>query len=305
MVVETGSEKITITNTKAGYHLQKTLADEVEYHGIGVHSGKEIVVTVKPAKVNNGIIFRRTDLPGTLDIRALFKLVVDTSLATVIGNNGAIVSTIEHLMAAFAGLGIDNALVEINDYEVPVMDGSAKEFAAGFLKTGIKEQSAPKQFFVVKDTIKISQGDKYVAVYPEKSRKITCIVDFDHPLIGKQEYVFDPDVDDFKEQISCARTFGFIRDIEYLKKFSLGRGGSLDNAIIIDKDKILNEDGLRYKDEFVRHKLLDSLGDFSLLGMPIMGHIKTYKSGHALNHLFVKKFLEQSDKWETSSVKQD
>ncbi len=285
--------------------MQKTLAEQVVCCGVGVHSGKETIVTIKPASVNHGIVFRRIDLPGMYDIQALFKLVVDTSLATVIGTNGAIVSTIEHLMAAFAGLGIDNALVEINDYEVPVMDGSAKEFAAGFIKAGIIEQEAPKQFFVVKEPIKLLEDDKFVVVYPEESRKITCLVDFDHPLIGEQEFVFDPDTDNFKEQISCARTFGFIRDIEYLKKFGLGKGGSLDNAIIIDNDKILNKDGLRYEDEFVRHKLLDSLGDFSLLGMPIMGHIKTYKSGHALNHLFVKKFLQESDKWETCSVRKD
>ncbi len=273
--------------------------------GIGVHSGKEAIIKVKPAPVNHGIVFRRTDLPGLYDIQALFKLVVDTSLATVIGMNGAIVSTIEHLMATFAGLGIDNALIEINDYEVPVMDGSSREFALSFLEAGIEEQKAPKHFFVVKEPIKILEDDKFVVAYPEKTRKITCIVDFDHPLIGKQEFSFDPDVDNFTEEISCARTFGFIRDIEYLKKFGLGKGGSLDNAIIIDNDKILNQDGLRYEDEVVRHKLLDSLGDFSLLGMPIMGHIKTYKSGHALNHLFIKKFLDEKDKWETCPVKKD
>ncbi len=285
--------------------MQKTLAQEVVCRGVGVHSGKEAIVNIKPAPVNNGIVFRRIDLPGMCDIQALFKLVVDTSLATVIGTNGAIVSTIEHLMAAFAGLRIDNALVEINDYEVPVMDGSAKEFASSFLKAGIIEQEAPKHFFVVKEPIKLLEDDKFVVAYPEKSRKITCIVDFDHPLIGEQEFVFDPDTDNFEEEISSARTFGFIRDIEYLKKFGLGKGGSLDNAIIIDNDKILNKDGLRYENEFVRHKLLDSLGDFSLLGMPIMGHIKTYKSGHALNHLFVKKFLEEKDKWETCPVRKD
>ena len=285
--------------------MQKTLAQEVVCSGVGVHSGKDTIITIKPALVNNGIVFRRIDLPGMHDIQALFKLVVDTSLATVIGTNGAIVSTIEHLMAAFAGLGIDNALVEINNYEVPVMDGSSKEFASNFIKAGIVEQESPKQFFVVKEPIKLLEDDKFVVAYPEQSRKITCIVDFDHPLIGEQEFVFDPDINDFEEEISSARTFGFIRDIEYLKKFGLGKGGSLDNAIIIDKDKILNKDGLRYEDEFVRHKLLDSLGDFSLLGMPIMGHIKTYKSGHALNHLFVKKFLEEKDKWETCPVRKD
>lgn len=285
--------------------MQQTLAQEVVCCGIGVHSGKETTITIKPAQVNHGIAFRRTDLPGMYDIQALFKRVVDTSLATVLGANGAIVSTIEHLMAAFAGLGIDNALVEINDYEVPVMDGSAKEFVSSFVKAGIEEQQTPKQFFVVKEPIKLSDGDKYVVVYPEKSRRITCLVDFDHHLIGEQEFVFDPDTDNFEEEISGARTFGFMKDIEYLKKFGLGKGGSLDNAIIIDKDKILNKEGLRYKDEFVRHKLLDSLGDFSLLGMPIMGHIKTYKSGHALNHLFIKKFLQEKSKWETCSVKKE
>lgn len=283
--------------------MQKTLAKEVVCRGVGVHSGKDTTITIKPAPVNNGIVFRRIDLPGNYDIQALFKLVVDTSLATVIGTNGAIVSTIEHLMASFAGFGIDNALVEINDYEVPVMDGSAREFASSFKKVGIIEQESPKQFFVVKEPIKLLEDDKFVVVYPENSRKITCLVDFDHPLIGAQEFVFDPDKDDFEQEISSARTFGFIRDIEYLKKFGLGKGGSLDNAIIIDNDKILNKDGLRCEDEFVKHKLLDSLGDFSLLGMPIMGHIKTYKSGHALNHLFVKKFLGESDKWETCPVK--
>ncbi len=283
--------------------MQRTLAQKVVCHGVGVHSGRETTITIKPAMVNHGIVFKRTDLPGMPAIQALFKLVVDTSLATVIGSNGAIVSTIEHLMAAFAGLGIDNALVEINDYEVPVMDGSAKEFTSSFVRVGIKEQEAPKQFFVVKKSVKVSDGDKYVAVYPEKSRKITCFVDFDHPLIGEHEFVFDPDIDNFVKEVSCARTFGFMRDLEYLKKFGLGKGGSLDNAIVIDKDKILNKEGLRYKDEFVRHKLLDSLGDFSLLGMPIVGHIKSYKSGHALNHLFIKKFLKQQNNWDTGPVK--
>ncbi len=165
--------------------------------------------------------------------------------------------------------------------------------------TGIVEQNSPKHFFIIKKPIEVTQGDKSVIVYPEPCFKITCKIDFDHPLIGKQELFFDLSIDDFESKISNARTFGFIQDLELLKKFSLGKGGSLDNAIIIDKDRILNDEGLRYPDEFVRHKLLDSLGDFSLLGMPIQGHIVTHKSGHTLNHLFIKKFLDNKDAWET------
>lgn len=278
---------------------QKTLLKPVSFSGVGVHSGKQTKITIRPAPENHGIKFRRVDLPGTQDLPALFKLVVDTSLATVLGTNGAIVSTIEHLMACFAGLGIDNALVEIDDYEVPIMDGSAKIFTRLIKEAGTTEQNAPKQCFIIKQTMGVEENDKSVIATPAACFKITCRIDFDHPLIGKQEVTFDPLENDFEKEISKARTFGFIKDIELLKKFSLGKGGSLDNAIIIDKDRILNEEGLRYPDEFVRHKLLDSLGDFSLLGMPIQGHIETNKSGHTLNHLFIKNFLENKDAWET------
>ncbi|MCD4674441.1 MAG: UDP-3-O-acyl-N-acetylglucosamine deacetylase [Desulfobacula sp.] len=285
------------------YFLQKTLSQAISVSGTGVHSGKQMHLTIKPAPENHGIKFRRVDLPGTQDIQALFKLVVDTSLATVLGTNGAIVSTIEHLMASFAGLGIDNALVEIDDYEIPILDGSAKVFTQLIENAGIVEQAAPKHFLIVKKPIKVIDNDKSVIVYPEPCFKITCRIDFSHPLIGKQEITFDRAKNNFEKEISRARTFGFIQDLELLKKFSLGKGGSLDNAIIIDKDRILNEEGLRYPDEFVRHKLLDSLGDFSLLGMQIQGHIVTHKSGHTLNHLFIEKFLENKDAWETGPAK--
>ncbi|MCD4722767.1 MAG: UDP-3-O-acyl-N-acetylglucosamine deacetylase [Desulfobacula sp.] len=285
------------------YFLQRTISENVSFSGTGVHSGKQMHLTIKPAPENHGIKFRRLDLPGTQDIQALFRLVVDTSLATVLGTNGAIVSTIEHLMASFAGLGIDNALVELNEYEIPIMDGSAKIFTQLIKKTGIEKQAAPKQFFIVKKPIKVTDNDKSVIVHPAPCFKITCRIEFAHPLIGEQEITFDRAKNNFEKEISHARTFGFIQDLELLKKFSLGKGGSLDNAIIIDKDRILNEEGLRYPDEFVRHKLLDSLGDFSLLGMPIQGHIVTHKSGHALNHLFIKTFLENKNAWETGPVK--
>jgi len=287
------------------YYKQTTLAQNVALSGTGVHSGKRTNITIKPARENHGIKFRRVDLPGTQDIQALFKLVVDTSLATVLGTNGAIVSTIEHLMASFAGLDIDNALVEVDDYEMPIMDGSAMDFTRALTAAGTIEQDAPKHFIIVKKTIQVQDQDKSVMVLPEPCFKITCSIDFDHPLIGKQKITYDRAKNNFEQDVSRARTFGFIKDLELLRKFSLGKGGSLDNAIVIDKDRILNEEGLRYPDEFVRHKLLDSLGDFSLLGMPIQGHIITHKSGHTLNHLFIKTFLENKDCWETGPARME
>jgi len=285
------------------FYNQQTIAGKVSLSGTGVHSGKKTKLTIRPAKENHGIKFRRIDLPGTPDIPALFKLVVDTSLATVIGDNGVIVSTIEHLMASFAGLGIDNALVEVDDYEIPIMDGSAREFTRAITDVGVVDQDKPKHLFIVNEPIEITQGDKWVRVEPEPCFKISCIIDFNHPLIGLQKIVYDRAENNFKQEICGARTFGFVKDLELLKKFSLGRGGSLDNAIVIDNDKILNKGGLRYPDEFVRHKLLDCLGDFSLLGMPIQGHIIAHKSGHHLNHLFIKKFLDEKQAWETGPAK--
>lgn len=284
------------------YYPQQTIKKPVSCSGIGVHSGKSAGITIKPAPENHGIRFRRTDLPGTSDIPALFNMVVDTSLATVIGSQGAIVSTIEHLMAAFTGLAIDNALVEIDGYEMPIMDGSAREFAKILKSAGIVEQKMPRWFFVVTEPITIQDNDKFVTVTPNPRFKISCSIQFANPIIGTQELSFDLTPENFTKDICGARTFGFIQDLQYLKMFSLGRGGSLDNAIVIDNDKILNKDGLRYPDEFVRHKLLDCLGDFSLLGMPILGHIKTHKSGHEMNHKFIKRFLEAKESWETRPV---
>lgn len=289
------------------YYLQQTLEHPVSCSGIGVHSGRNNSITIKPAPENHGIRFRRTDLPGTSDIPALFSMVVDTSLATVIGSNGVIVSTIEHLMAAFTGLAIDNALVEIDGYEMPIMDGSAREFAQIINEAGIREQKMPRWFFVVTRPITIEDNDKYVTVSPSplissSHFKISCSIQFANPVVGSQELSFDLSPENFTKEICHARTFGFVQDLHYLKMFNLGRGGNLDNAIVIDNDKILNESGLRYPDEFVRHKLLDCLGDFALLGMPILGHIKTHKSGHDLNHRFIKTFLASKESWETRPV---
>lgn len=284
------------------YYPQQTIQRPVSCSGIGVHSGRKTSITIKPAPENHGIRFRRTDLPGTSDIPALFSMVVDTSLATVVGSQGAIVSTIEHLMASFTGLAIDNALVEIDGYEMPIMDGSAQEFAKILNQAGLIQQETPRWFFVVTEPITIQDADKYVTVTPFDRFKISCSIHFDNPVIGTQELSFDLSSDNFTNEICRARTFGFIKDLQYLKMFNLGRGGSLDNAIVIDHDKVLNESGLRWPDEFVRHKLLDCLGDFALLGMPIMGHITTHKSGHDLNHRFIKQFLTMKGSWETRPV---
>lgn len=278
---------------------QKTISKPVSCSGIGVHSGKKVNLTIKPAPLNHGIKFVRIDLQGTPEIPALFNSVVDTSLATVIGRNGVIVSTIEHLMASFAGLSIDNAIVELDAYEMPIMDGSASLFTELIKKAVIRELSGPKYCFVIKKPIEVKDNGKSVGAYPSGNFKITCSIEYEHPLINKQSYSIDISDQEFENEISKARTFGFLQDFEVMKQHGLARGGSLENAVVIDKNDVLNKDGLRYDDEFVRHKVLDCMGDFSLLGMPILGHIVTHKSGHAFNHIFLREFFEQKDSWET------
>ncbi len=229
-------------------------------------------------------------------------MVKDTSLATVIGSKGVIVSTIEHLMSAFAGMGIDNATIEVDNYEIPIMDGSAATFVKKIKEAGIASQDNPKIVFVVKKPIELKKEDKYVCVYPESSLIITYTIEFDHELVKKQTYSIKLNPDTFEKEIASARTFGFYRDFDKLRLYGLAKGGSLENAVVMSEKGILNKDGLRFKDEFVRHKILDCIGDFSLIGLPIMGHIKLYKSGHAFNHTFLKKFFEQKDCWETREL---
>jgi UDP-3-O-[3-hydroxymyristoyl] N-acetylglucosamine deacetylase len=226
---------------------------------------------------------------------------VDTSLATVIGTDGVIVSTIEHMMACLTGLSIDNAIIEIDSYELPVMDGSAGPFTRLIIQSGIQEQSAPRHFFVLKEPIILEQDGKSVEAYPHDTFRITCQIDFDHPLIGKQSYSIEVVDTVFEQEISNARTFGFLNEVEMMRSFGLARGGSLENAVVIDDKQILNQDGLRYKDEFVRHKLLDCIGDFSLLGIPMKAHIRTNRSGHAFNHAFLKRFFEEKNAWATET----
>jgi UDP-3-O-[3-hydroxymyristoyl] N-acetylglucosamine deacetylase len=281
---------------------QRTLSKNVRFSGIGLHSGKTVHLKLKPAPINHGIKFIRKDLPDDPTIPARFNCVVDTSLATVIGSDGVIVSTIEHLMACLAGLSIDNALVELDSYEVPVMDGSAGPFTRMIVEAGIREQEAARHFFVLKEPIELEQDGKFVGAYPDTTFKITCNIDFEHPLIRKQSCSIEVVDHIFESEISSARTFGFLHEVEYMKRYGLARGGSLDNAVVIDENDILNEDGLRYRDEFVRHKLLDCIGDFSLLGMPILAHIVTNKSGHAFNHAFLENFINNKASWQTQTL---
>ncbi|MFW5640246.1 MAG: UDP-3-O-acyl-N-acetylglucosamine deacetylase [Thermodesulfobacteriota bacterium] len=278
---------------------QRTLAKPVTMSGVGVHSGKKVTLTLKPAPINHGIQFRRVDLPDSPRLSAHFNRVVDTSLATVIGEGGCIVSTIEHLMAAFAGMSVDNALVELDNYELPIMDGSAAPFVRHMREAGFKRQSGAKCFLVIQAPIHIREGNKSVRITPAPHFRITCTIDFPHPLIGRQTYSLEVADRCFEKEIAGARTFGFLHEIEYLKRFGLARGGTLENALVISEKGILNKNGLRFPDEFVRHKILDSIGDFSLLGLPILGHVEANRSGHAFNHAFLKEIFARKEAWET------
>lgn len=278
---------------------QRTISAQAECAGVGVHSGKPVTLRIKPAPPNHGIKFKRTDLVNAPCIPALFKMVTDTSLATVLGNNGTIVSTVEHLMASFTGLSIDNALVEISAYEMPIMDGSAFPFVEMIKTAGITEQDAQRCFFIIREPLEISDNGRFVGVYPHDAFKISCTIEYDDALIQTQSFSATVDETVFADEISKARTFGFYHEYEFLKNHGLARGGSLENAVVIDGDTILNEDGLRFADEFVRHKVLDCIGDFSLLGMPLLGHVITRKSGHLFNHKLLQKIFRHKECWET------
>jgi len=281
------------------HFLQRTIREPVQCSGVGLHSGKAVNVTIRPAPINHGIKFKRIDLPGSPCISAHFNRVVDTSLATVIGENGCIVMTIEHMMATFAGLSIDNALVELDAYEMPVMDGSAGPFVKLIRQAGIVELGGPKSFFVIKDPIELRQNGRSVRVTPHTTFKISCTIEFENPVISKQSYSIEASDEAFEGEIGQARTFGFKNEVERNQSVGLALGGSLDNAVVIDDETILNPEGLRFPDEFVRHKILDCFGDFSLLGIPILGHVTVEKSGHAFNHAFLKKFFEEKESWQT------
>ena len=282
---------------------QRTLMNEVGCTGIGLHTGEKVKINLRPAPANSGIKFVRTDLKGHPEVEVRFDNVFDTTLATTIGTNGCKVSTIEHLMAAFFGLGIDNAVVELDGPEVPIMDGSAAPFVFLIKSGDVREQKSPKQFIVIKKPFKVDDGNRSVCIYPSKELKITYMIDFQHPLLRNQEYELTFSGRDFVREISTARTFGFMKDVETLKKNGFARGGSLDNAVVIDDFRIINEDGLRFDDEFVRHKILDFIGDISIVGSPIIGHFVVKKSGHFLNQHMLKKLMESKKHWKVMTFK--
>jgi UDP-3-O-[3-hydroxymyristoyl] N-acetylglucosamine deacetylase len=253
---------------------------------------------MRPAPPNAGITFIRADLPGRPEIKATVDNVVDTRLATTIGRNGTRVSTVEHLMAALAGMGIDNARVELDAAEVPIMDGSAAPFIFLLKSVGTRVQPAAKKFIVVRQPLELREGDKSLSIYPASELKITFHISFDHPLMREQRFTLSFSDRAFEREIGRARTFGFLHEVEAMQKSGLALGGSLENAVVVDRFRILNEDGLRWRDEFVRHKILDLVGDLALLGKPIIGHFRADRSGHALNQRFLKELLAAPQAWE-------
>jgi len=270
---------------------QKTLRDEIRCAGIGLHLGQKVNLKIRPAPADTGIIFKRVDLSGRPEVKALRNNVVDNRLATTIGENGVTVSTVEHLLATFLCMGVDNAIVEVDAPEVPIMDGSAAPFVYLIKSVGLKAQSTPKKILMLKKPLRVKNGNSWIRMkpFPEGGLRIHFVIDFDHPLLKKQMYTFNFSANQFEKEISRARTFGFLKDVEYLRSQGLALGGSLDNAIVIDKFRVINKEGLRYQNEFVRHKILDLLGDLALLGHPLIAKIDAYKAGHALNHQLTQK----------------
>jgi UDP-3-O-[3-hydroxymyristoyl] N-acetylglucosamine deacetylase len=282
---------------------QRTLKDEVGCTGIGLHSGEKVKINVRPAPPDTGIRFVRTDLSGQPMVEARFDNVCDTTLATTIGSNGCKISTIEHLMAAFFGLGVDNAVVELDGPEVPIMDGSAAPFVFLIKSAGIREQDIPKRFIIIKKPFKVDDGNRSVCIVPSKRLKISYMIDFQHPLLRNQKYELSFFGRDFVREISRARTFGFLKDVQMLQENGFAKGGSLDNAVVIDDFRILNEDGLRFKDEFVRHKILDFIGDLSIIGAPIIGHFVVKKSGHFLNQHMLRELMKSKKHYKVLTFK--
>ncbi|MBW1644741.1 MAG: UDP-3-O-acyl-N-acetylglucosamine deacetylase [Deltaproteobacteria bacterium] len=277
---------------------QRTLKKEIYAIGIGLHSGSKVKIVLKPAPVDYGIKFVKVTAAGRTLIEACAANVIDTSYATTLGKDGEAIGTVEHLLAAFYGLGVDNALVEVHGDEVPIMDGSAIPFVFLIKSAGIARQPASKRFLVVREEMTVRDGDKFVTLAPGRTLTLSCSIEFKHPLIKRQVYDFTFSDIEFEHQISRARTFGFLREVEMLKANGLARGGSLENAIVLDNFGIVNDGGLRFADEFVRHKILDCLGDISLLGMPLIARVTSHKSGHALNHQLVQAVLARPAAWE-------
>lgn len=282
---------------------QRTLKNTIRATGVGLHSGDKVYLTLHPAEPNTGIRFRRVDLDEPVTINAIPENVGETMLSTTLVKDGVKVATIEHLLSALAGLGIDNAIIDVSAAEVPIMDGSAGPFVFLLQSAGVTEQDVPKQYIRITKPIRVETDDKWAAFEPFEGFKVTFTIDFDHPAFPDhlKTSVMDFSSTTFVKEVSRARTFGFMKDIEFLRENNLALGGSLDNAIVVDDDKVLNEDGLRYADEFVKHKILDAIGDLYLLGHSLIGEFKGYKSGHALNNKLLLALLENTDAWEKVS----
>ncbi len=279
---------------------QRTLRNAIRATGVGLHSGEKIYLALCPAPANTGIVFRRVDLDPVVEIPARAENVGDTTLSTSLMAGGERVSTVEHRLAAMAGLGIDNAFVDVSAPEVPIMDGSAGPFVFLIQSAGIEEQNAPKKFIRIKRSVTVEDGDKCASFLPFDGFKVSFTIDFDHPVFRDRTAHAEIDFSrtSFVKEVSRARTFGFMHEIEYLRSKGLALGGSVDNAIVVDEYRILNEDGLRYEDEFVKHKVLDAIGDLYLLGCSIIGEFRANKSGHALNNVSLRALLAQPDAWE-------
>ena len=279
---------------------QRTLRNAIKATGIGLHTGEKVYLTLNPAPVNTGIVFRRVDLSPVVEIAARAENVGDTKLSTSIVAENERVSTVEHLLSAMAGLGIDNAFIDVSAPEVPIMDGSAGPFVFLIQSAGIEEQNAAKRFIRIKRKVTVEDGDKVASFLPFDGFKVSFTINFDHPVFRDRTAHAEVDFSStsFVKEVSRARTFGFMHEIEYLRSQGLAQGGSVDNAIVVDEYRILNQDGLRYDDEFVKHKVLDAIGDLYLLGHSLIGEFRAYKSGHALNNASLRALIAQPDAWE-------
>ncbi len=280
---------------------QRTLRNAIRATGVGIHSGDKVYMTLRPAAVNTGIVFRRTDLAEPAEVKACAHCVGETSMAsTLVNKDGVKVSTVEHLLSALAGLGIDNCYIDLSAAEVPIMDGSAGPFVFLVQSAGIEEQNAAKKFIRIKKTITVKDGDKWARFEPFEGFKVGFTIDFKHPVFSKSTSSAEIDFSttSFVKEVSRARTFGFMKDIEMLRERNLVLGGSMDNAIVLDDYRVLNEDGLRYEDEFVKHKILDAIGDLYLLGHSLIGAFYGYKSGHGLNNQLLRAMLADASAWE-------
>ncbi|MFM2440933.1 MAG: hypothetical protein RLZZ349_660 [Pseudomonadota bacterium] len=279
---------------------QRTLKKAISATGVGLHNGEKVTLTLRPAAVNTGIIFKRVDLPQPNEILASPSAVQDTRMCSALEAHGARVATVEHIMSALAGLGIDNIYIEVNASEIPILDGSSGPFVFLLQEAGIAEQAAAKKFIRIKKVVEVIDGDKWVRFDPYHGFKVDFTIQFNHPVFedSGSHVKIDFAADSYIKEISRARTFGFMHEVEYLRSNGLARGGSLDNAIVLDEYRVLNVDGLRYDDEFVKHKILDAIGDLYMLGHPILGAFSAYKSGHALNNQLIRALMQDVTAWE-------